>query len=210
MHWRMQKSKEKYFLNDCFPHCLAMELQGFHTNEKHFSGSLLCGKHCTRYWSPSLQRTNNRMTVHNHFNAFAPLETKALRDQAVCPRPWGSVYNLWADSKNSGMGKPRPKPSSEHNSRLYAFSSFRPPPWDPRGFCQAVKEGGRRLELQLLQPHQGNGGHLPRWPAVGPRKAAPAAGPPSAVNLTFRRQDSSRKSSLTLLRHSTRYKRGAR
>lgn len=151
------------------------------------------------------------MTVTQaHLNAFAPLETKALRDQAVCPRPWGSVYNLWADSKNSGIGEPCRKPSSERNSRLYAFSSFRPPPWDPRGFCQAVKAGGRRLELQLLQPHQGNGGHLPRWTAVGPRKAVPAAGPPSAVNLTFRQQDSSRRSSLTLLRHSTLYKTGAR
>ena len=61
----LKNAKGKYFLIDYFPHCLAMELWGFHTNEKHFFGSLLCAKHCTRYWSPSLQGTSNRMTVHN-------------------------------------------------------------------------------------------------------------------------------------------------
>lgn len=61
------------------------------------------------------------------------------------------------------MGRPCPKSSGEGNSLLPASSSFCLPLPGPAGLPQTGKEGrGRWLQFQLLQPHQGNGSHLPQ------------------------------------------------
>lgn len=74
MHGKIQKNKERYFLNDYILHCPAIHLWEVHVNKKHFFGFLPCTRHRARFQrsSPSLEGTNNEIIIYSQ--DFAPLE----------------------------------------------------------------------------------------------------------------------------------------